>query len=224
MTYTKEQLDNILHLHKLWLDDNSKGIPAYLSEADLSEADLSEADLRVANLSGANLSGANLSGANLSGANLSGADLSGANLSVADLRGANLSGAYLSGAYLCWTNLSGANLSGAKISPFQLVPEVGPFTAFKKLNNGEIVELYVPRSAKRTSSLVGRKCRVSKAKVVSIVDSKAKPITKGQSQHNNAFTYTVGAWIKPDKYDDDIRIECTHGIHCFITRKEAEEY
>jgi hypothetical protein len=36
--------------------------------------------------------------------------------------------------------------------------------------------------------------------------------------------YTQGAMVYPDKYDDDIRIECTHGIHFFITKREAEEY
>ncbi|MBR2132045.1 MAG: pentapeptide repeat-containing protein [Oscillospiraceae bacterium] len=72
---TKEELEQFLRKHKLWLDDDPEGERANLSEADLREADLSganlsEADLREADLSGANLIGADLSGANLSGANL----------------------------------------------------------------------------------------------------------------------------------------------------------
>jgi hypothetical protein len=94
-TYTKDELQEILRLHKLWLNDEG-GEMANLSGANLSRADLS----------GANLSRANLSRANLSGANLSGADLSGADLSRADLSGANLSGADLSGAYLNLTKIS----------------------------------------------------------------------------------------------------------------------
>ena len=72
-----DNLEDILKLHKIWINDNTKGKKANLREADLY--------------------GANLRGANLSGANLSRADLYGANLSGADLREANLSGANLSG-------------------------------------------------------------------------------------------------------------------------------
>ena len=36
--------------------------------------------------------------------------------------------------------------------------------------------------------------------------------------------YIPGQITKPDSYDDDPRIECSHGIHFFLTRKEAEEW
>ena len=70
---TKDRLNEILKAHKLWLNDETGGV-----RANLSDADLSGANLRGADLSGADLSGANLSGADLRGADLSGADLSGA--------------------------------------------------------------------------------------------------------------------------------------------------
>ena len=82
MTYTPEQLKEILEQHRRWLAGEGG------SGANLSGANLREADLRVADLSGADLRGANLRGANLSGANLSEANLRWANLSGADLRGA----------------------------------------------------------------------------------------------------------------------------------------
>jgi hypothetical protein len=44
------------------------------------------------------------------------------------------------------------------------------------------------------------------------------------SKHDMDTIYKAGVVVHPDKYDDDIRVECTHGIHFFITRKEAEEY
>jgi uncharacterized protein YjbI with pentapeptide repeats len=96
----KEQLQEILKLHKIWLEDQKGGIRANLRGAYLRGANLSGADLRGADLSGANLYGANLSGADLRGADLSGADLYGADLSGADLRSADLSRANLRGAYL----------------------------------------------------------------------------------------------------------------------------
>ena len=81
----KIELNEILELHKKWVNNEEGGIRANLSGADLEEADLEEADLFGANLFGANLFGADLFGANLSDANLKGANLRGA-----DLRGANL--------------------------------------------------------------------------------------------------------------------------------------
>lgn len=43
MTYTAEQLAEILEKHKAWREDASKGERANLSNADLSNADLSNA-------------------------------------------------------------------------------------------------------------------------------------------------------------------------------------
>lgn len=71
----KEELNNILELHKKWLNDKKEG---------------ERADLRYANLQGADLQGADLRGANLRGANLQGADLRDADLRDADLQRANL--------------------------------------------------------------------------------------------------------------------------------------
>ena len=87
------ELDEVLRLHKMWLENAENGARANLSCADLSRANLRGADLR-----GANLRGADLSSANLRGADLSSANLSSANLSSADLRGADLSSADLRGA------------------------------------------------------------------------------------------------------------------------------
>jgi len=80
----QSKLNEILRLHKLWLDDKG-GERANLSNANLSYVDLSGANLRNANLRYANLSNVNLSYVDLRDANLSNANLSNANL-----RGANL--------------------------------------------------------------------------------------------------------------------------------------
>lgn len=37
-------------------------------------------------------------------------------------------------------------------------------------------------------------------------------------------TFNAGKIVRPDKYDSDPRVECTHGIHFFLTREEAEAY
>ena len=71
----KEELEEVLRLHGLWLAGSEEGKRAYLRWADLHEADLRGAGLRGADLRGAYLHGADLRGADLSGADLSGADL-----------------------------------------------------------------------------------------------------------------------------------------------------
>ncbi|WP_254217998.1 pentapeptide repeat-containing protein [Burkholderia multivorans] len=202
---------------------------AYLSGADLSGADLrganlSGANLRDANLSGADLRGANLRGANLSdaylsGANLRGAYLSGADLSGADLRGANLSDAYLRGADLSGAYLRGADLRDVKNFAFQIIPEEGAFVGWKKLKNGVIAKLEIPADAKRTSTPIGRKNRAEFVRVLELFGAE-----EGLSQYDGKTVYRVGEIVRPDSYNDDIRLECTNGIHFFVTRAEAEAY
>jgi hypothetical protein len=179
--------------------------------ADLGRANLSGADLRDADLYGADLRDANLGRANLRDANLYGATLIDADLYGADLRSANLYGADLRDADLRY-----ANLTEARLPFFQIVPEKGGFTAWKRVRGG-VCELYVPARAKRTSSLVGRKCRASHVKVVSAP-------ADGRGIHDAAVVYRPGEIVRADSFDDDIRVECTHGIHFFITRQEAEDY
>lgn len=94
-TYTKEELQEILRLHQLWLNDDPNGVRANLSDADLRDADLSNTDLSSADLRYANLRFADLSSADLSSADLRYADLRFANLLSADFRYADLSSADL---------------------------------------------------------------------------------------------------------------------------------
>jgi hypothetical protein len=200
---------------------------ANLREADLRWANLSGANLREANLSGANLRWANLSGANLSGANLSGANLREANLREADLRWANLRWANLSGANLREANLSGANLREADLHRadlekvknfnFSILPQ-GEITGWKKLKGGIICELLIARDTPKICSPIGRKCRTSKALVVSLSDG-----TIGYSTHDPNFTYEVGKTVETG-LDEDFRYECVTGIHFFITKQEAIDY
>ena len=205
-------LKKILDEHLLWL--NGEGG----SRADLRNADLSNADLF-----GANLRGANLFGANLRDADLRNADLSNANLSNANLFGANLRGA----------NLSNANLREASIDqmmwniytvfyPLQC-PESGSYIGYKKAS-GLVVELEIPADARR-SSATSRKCRASKAKVLSITDINGNP-AGGQvkSNYDPNFVYTIGETVEVTDFDDNRWNECSTGIHHFITRAEAVIY
>ncbi len=204
---------------------------ADLRDADLRGANLRDADLRGANLRGANLRGANLRGAYLDGAYLRDAYLSGAKLIDAYLRGADLSGAnlidaYLSGAYLSGANLSGAYLSGANLSDAKLpafqIPQTGALTVFKKLHAGKVAMLRIPEDARRTATPIGRKCRAEFADVLQIWDAEGREVESGVTR--NECKYRVGERVHPDSYNDDVRVECTNGVHFFLTREEAEEW
>jgi hypothetical protein len=103
-------------------------------------------------------------------------------------------------------------------------PEKGAFTAFKKCGY-YIVELEICADAKR-SSATSSKCRVSKAKVISITNFDGTPtdITEVVSDYDPNFKYTVGEIVEEPKFDDNRWNECAPGIHCFITRNEAVNY
>ena len=249
------ELNKILSNHKLWLMDESNGIRADLSGVDLEYANLDGADLRDANLSGADLRGADLGGANLwyadlrgadlrdanlrcadlgyadlGGANLSGADLDGTDLKSTDLRGANLGHANLWGADFGGADLGGANLWNADLSCVKNIffpmacPEKGSFIAFKKAGF-YIIELFIPSNAKRCSA-TSRKCRCSKAKVISITTPSGDKtnITEVHSNYDPNFIYKLGEYVEVKDFDDNRWNECSTGIHFFITRQEAVNY
>jgi hypothetical protein len=230
----KKKLSTILRLHQKWWIDDPKGVRADLSGADLSGANLRSADLRSANLSGADLRSADLSGANLRSANLRSADLSGADLRSADLSGADLRSANLSGANLRSANLSGANLRSADLPQLLIaqltITPVGEFTAWKKVISTEgksiIARLLIPAEAARSNS-TGRKCRAEKAVVVGFETVTGEELPSdfvAWSKHDNSFKYEVGKILIPDSWDTNRWEECSHGIHFFITREEAEDY
>ena len=242
-------IKEILNKHKKWLFGESGGECANLCDADLRGADLRGANLCDANLCGANLCDADLRGADLRGANLCDADLRGANLRGADLRGANLCdadlrGANLRGANLCDADLRGADLRGANLRGANLCdaknidsitwsiytafyplqcPEKGAYTAYKKAH-GLIVELEIPADAMR-SSATSRKCRASKARIVSITDVDGNPSGDSVvSNYDSNFVYRVGETVEVPNFDTNRWNECAPGIHHFITRAEAAQY
>ena len=225
----------ILEKHAKWLRGEDGGERADLCNADLCNADLCNANLRGADLCDADLCNANLRGANLCGANLRNANLCDADLCNANLRGADLCDADLCNANLRGADLRGANLRGAKNTdktawdaytafyPLQC-PETGSFIGYKKAAD-KIVMLEICADAKR-SSATSRKCRCSKAKVLSIthLDGSDSGLTEVRSNYSKEFVYRVGEIAEVSDFDDDRWNECAAGIHFFITRDEAVKY
>ena len=204
-TISNDDLKKILRKHALWVMGDPKG-----EKADLSEA----------NLYGAYLYKADLIGADLRGANLYGAYLYKAYLRGADLRWADLRGAYLRGA-----DLSEADLSEANLNWLLVCPEKGSFIGYKKCRGNLIVELEIPEDALRSSATT-RKCRCSKAKILSItnLDGSKSEHTEATSKRDPSFVYKVGETVEVPDFDPNRFNECSTGIHFFITREEAESY
>ena len=210
-------LKKILDEHLLWL--NGKGG----SRADLRDADLRGANLRDADLRDADLSDADLRDADLFGANLRCANLRDANLRDADLRDADLSDSDLCNADLCEASIDQMMWNIYTVFYPLQCPESGSYIGYKKAS-GLVVELEIPADARR-SSATSRKCRASKAKVLSITDINGNP-AGGQvkSNYDPNFVYAIGETVEVTDFDDNRWNECSTGIHHFITRAEAVIY
>ena len=203
---------------------------ANLRWADLSEARLCDAELCGANLYMANLIKADLNGADLRFTHIYGTDLNDACLSFADLSRTNLHRANLIGADLRCANLHDANLYMANLTDAKNIdfpiscPEKGSFIGFKKAN-GLIIELEIPSDALRSSATT-RKCRCSKAKVISITNLDGSPsgVTSIPSSWDGNFIYSIGDIVEVKDFDTNRWNECAPGIHFFITRQEAVNY
>lgn len=218
-------IELILEKHAKWARGEDGGERADLCGANLCCANLSDADLRSVDLCGADLRGANLSGGNLRNANLCCANLCCANLRGADLCGANLSGADLRDANLCDAKNTNKTAWDAYTAFYPLqCPETGSFIGYKKAAD-KIVMLEICADAKR-SSATSRKCRCSKAKVLSItrLDGSDSGLTEVRSNYSKEFIYRVGEIAEVPDFDDNRWNECAAGIHFFITRDEAVKY
>lgn len=128
---------------------------------------------------------------------------------------------------LRWADLRGAGMSGAKyidsaknlFCPLSC-PEAGEYIGVKKAD-GKIVKLKIPTDAKR-SSATGRKCRASKAVVISITTLGGDPAgNEVCSDCDSSFVYRVGETVEVQNFDENRWNECAPGIHHYITREEA---
>ena len=116
----KEELENMIHLHELWLDGTKGGQRADFSNMNLSKLDLSKLNLSRAIFKGAvliktSLIKTDLEGAQFTNCNLNEADLSYANVDWADFRKANLDKANLYQTSFQRTNFCNASLIEANL-------------------------------------------------------------------------------------------------------------
>lgn len=234
-----------------------------LSKALLKGADLSNSFLVGANFTGANLNGATFVHSDLRYAHFDCAELQDTDFSDSRAYNASYNGAILSrtnftrtklfdadfrNAYCVRANFTEANLTnivyyGAEFTditttdavgiPHLVCPEVGSFTAYKKVliapdGNGYygiriIAELRVPKDALRSSATT-RKCRCSKAKVVRFLNFNGEEldIKFAYSIFDKNFIYRRGETVKCNgDFDLNRWKACTTGIHFFMSFEEA---
>ena len=120
-----------------------------------------------------------------------------------------------SGADLRSADLRSANLKDVR-ELFYQIPQEGELIVWKAVAGG-VCKLRGPPEATRTATPIGRKCRAEWVEVLEAPEN-------GKGLHDSGVIYRTGAVVRPDKYDPDPRVECTHGIHFFLTREEAEVY
>lgn len=229
MSHSDMRLTNMSHISLCCAD---------MGYSNMSGTDMSHANMSGANISGTNMRGTNMRGANMNGANMSYSDMCCADMRYADMGYSNMSYVDMRDADMCYSNMSyvdvrcanmcSAGMCGAnthniiynEATSFFAIqcPEEGSFTGYKKCQ-GKLVTLQITEDAER-SSATSRKCRCSKAKVISIEDG----LTSIVSNYDKNFMYVVGEVAEVKDFDKDRWNECSTGIHFFITKQEAINY
>ena len=161
------------------------------------------------------LVGYNLRDSDLRGTDLRGSNLRGSNLRLSNIRDSNLRGSDLRGSDLRGSYLRGSRTDYTTIGIETACPETGAFEAWKNCE-GTIVKLLIPADAERSSATT-RKCRASKAIVLDVIC--ADKATSGRG-----MIYVKGDTVIADSWDADRWNECSHGIHFFMNRGDAETW
>jgi hypothetical protein len=221
-------------------------IDAYFQNTDLRFANFADSNAKHVHFYTCNLSDAKFAGAYLTGSYMARCILTNA-----DFRDARIDGVVglnqVDGCGMTWETMD--IIKGYNT----LVPSEGSFIAWKAVcayvedswddefdglkrfyNHVNLVaKLKIPEDAGRTSSLDSRKCRASQAEVLGfyhpetrqLVESaiKAKPLLR-QSPTDDQYFYKVGEMSIPDRYEDSMFLECTNGIHFFMSFIEAADW
>lgn len=130
------------------------------------------------------------------------------------------------------------SVTNCKDAPYipMVCPDEGEFIGYKKaiatlddLHEREvIVTLRIPEDALRSSAMISRKCRCSKAIVEKIEwcdPTIKKEIQCAYSSFDASFTYEEGKEVVPTNgFCDDRWETCAAGIHFFMNKKEAIAY
>ena len=236
-------MKELLRKQSAYLSGESKEKPDFKG-IDISNMIFSGEDFSEADLSGADCRGTHFNKCKFFGTNFTGARLSGAEFYICKMDMDNEHECYIP--KFIFDNKIRADFnfyfetSHRRGCP--ITPDSGSFNVFNICDYVEMKDtflgykiLYVGENKYAVATLrispddkviafENGKCRCARAFVVSIDDG-IKSYQSGVSPiHVNICRYNVGEYVTADYFNDDWLIECSHGIHFFLTRKEAEEY
>lgn len=223
-------------------------INADLSLANLDSSNLYKADLSEANLTNSNLSGCCLINAKLNFAYIDYARLAFANLTYASLKWSHLCGANLSNAVIEYTDFTNSDITAVSFDNAKgnnieyrrgkILSEsiIGYKKCRASAKRDVIVTLEIPKDAV-VFSINGDKCRTNKAKVISInlIDDESVEINRACSlsyytisiyfdRREHYLSYYIGDEFNIKNFNCQYNVECSNGIHFFMTKEEAIKY
>jgi hypothetical protein len=107
----------------------------------------------------------------------------------------------------------------------QIIPQSGSFVAYKATQNN-VLKVRIPEDAERVSSLTSRKCRAEFVETIEIFDEEGESCdkTKAYGRYDEDTVYREGEITEPDEFNSDRKLECTNGIHFFLTKEEATDW
>ena len=199
-TITNAELEDRIEAHGEWLSGNAQGRRLELVGYNLNGSNLRWSKLRWSTIRGSDIRDSDIRDSDLREIDLRDSDLNGSDLRDSDLRGSNLRGSK--------TNYTTIGIETA-------CPETGAFEAWKNCK-GIIIQLLIPADAERSSATT-RKCRANKALVLDVIGAT-------QATSNRGMIYEKGCSVFADSWDPDRWNECSHGIHFFMNRGDAETW
>ena len=104
------------------------------------------------------------------------------------------------------------------IARLQFIPTEGAFIGWKKCRKGVLVKLSIPDDAKRSHGSE-RKCRASHVDCLEVIGA-----DEGVSINTESVIYRKGERVTADSFNEDRWTTCSHGIHFYLTREEAEAH
>lgn len=200
-----------------------------LSGRDLRNINFDKSDFRKMNLNGADMTGCSAENSFFQTSSLEGTVLKDCNLRTADFRFCNMKHADISGSDIFGAALHGAELTGLKADEntkfyYPRCPMEGAFIGWKVCFGRRIVQLMVPKDARRLQGTT-YEIRVDKAFVISIRSEDYKTeYEEAHSYVDENFYYRKHQWVSVDQYDTERFTESGGGIHIWMDREAAIAY
>lgn len=216
--------------HKNWLKSGGKRgrrlVVTSLTSYRFRGETFTDADLRRAHIHGA-LYGVVFKNCNLFGAELNTYDVT--------FKNCRLPVTCVTREYFIKNNKFDAKTAKQLVLPAHMKHPEGKLIGYKKVqlqNYKYIAVLEIPARARRIRAWNSpdAKHRASCAKVVRLEELSGKltsiktAYSMRTGNNNKYLAYKVGEMVKPDKFDPNPMDTCSHGIHFFLTRREAVNY